>query len=365
MKLSAHYLKIACVLATIETLLLSTPLIAQRVKNSITFRPVTLSASDGLSFEIFYFHQQVNQQNLQPLSNGSILQIGDRYGIIFTPSKPCYVYIFESDTSGKIVQLFPSGNDAEDLPFQNRNPVQQGKTYYIPSQDSPGRAIKQPMLKQIAVLASLEPDSLIEEQYQFMLSEQKARNDFGTLIAQDELSRTIDMKNLSKITPIIQPGWIKKRPFYSPMIAAQIVQVLRMPFSMRGGTENIEEEKITPEELKGLPAATLLNFFKIRSSKITPESEPILSEYGKALKTELRDAVMVIAAHTDNQGSPDENQQLAQRRAKAVRDFLYRHFQISADRLFIYSYGGSQPLVSNENAEGRRLNNRIELIRIK
>lgn len=362
MKLSAHYLILVCVWLMTGILISPRLLMAQKEEESMAIRPVTISTSGGPIAKLSYFHKPANQHTEQPLSNGSIMQVGDVYRITFTPAKNCYVYIFEHDVSGKIVQLFP-GNPAEDVSSQNSNPVQKDTAYYVPSRRNLWRTVNQPMLRHLSLLASSEPDTTIEEQYQFMLSEQKAQNDFGTLLAQDELNRTIEIKSLSKVTPIIQPGWMKKRPFNSPMIAAQIIQVLRIPFSMRGG--DFEEKTMTPEMLKGLPTATLLNLFKGRSAEILPESKPVLAEYGKALQTDLREVVIVIAAHTDNQGSPEENLQLAQRRAEAVQNFFYKHFQIPADRLRLYFYGGSQPLVSNETSEGRRLNNRIELIRIK
>ncbi|MFO7838078.1 MAG: OmpA family protein [Desulfosalsimonadaceae bacterium] len=67
-----------------------------------------------------------------------------------------------------------------------------------------------------------------------------------------------------------------------------------------------------------------------------------------------------IQGHTDNQGSDAYNQKLSERRARAVRDFL-AEAGIDKDRLCYEGYGESEPVASNENAEGRMKNRRVEI----
>ncbi len=70
----------------------------------------------------------------------------------------------------------------------------------------------------------------------------------------------------------------------------------------------------------------------------------------------------VIEGHTDNTGSADYNQKLSQRRAESVRDYLIRHFNISPDRLAAKGYGKDRPIATNDTAEGRLRNRRIEAV---
>jgi|GEM_PF-2745110 len=67
-----------------------------------------------------------------------------------------------------------------------------------------------------------------------------------------------------------------------------------------------------------------------------------------------------IEGHTDGQGSHGSNQALALRRADAVRQGLVA-LGVAADRLGTRALGDSQPAASNDTAEGRRANRRVEI----
>ena len=66
-----------------------------------------------------------------------------------------------------------------------------------------------------------------------------------------------------------------------------------------------------------------------------------------------------IAGHTDNVGNADGNQKLSENRAKAVVDYL-KSKGVDATRLTYKGYGETQPVTSNDTAEGRALNRRTE-----
>jgi flagellar motor protein MotB len=71
--------------------------------------------------------------------------------------------------------------------------------------------------------------------------------------------------------------------------------------------------------------------------------------------------VVEVRGHTDNQGSDAYDQQISARRAEIVRDVLVRD-GIHSDRIVARGFGKSRPLLSNDTAEGRARNRRIELI---
>jgi OmpA-OmpF porin, OOP family len=68
-----------------------------------------------------------------------------------------------------------------------------------------------------------------------------------------------------------------------------------------------------------------------------------------------------VFGHTDAQGKDAYNQQLSDGRAKAVMDYLVSR-GIPADRLSSRGFGETQPIASNETAEGRAQNRRVELL---
>ena len=70
---------------------------------------------------------------------------------------------------------------------------------------------------------------------------------------------------------------------------------------------------------------------------------------------------VVIEGHTDSVGSDVYNLDLSERRADAVRDFLLQN-GVKPAQLTTRGYGKASPVASNNTAEGRQQNRRVELI---
>ncbi len=83
-----------------------------------------------------------------------------------------------------------------------------------------------------------------------------------------------------------------------------------------------------------------------------------LGELAKFLKR-FDQVDVSIDGHTDSVGAETYNQQLSQRRAQAVVDMLVNTYGIEASRLKAVGYGESQPVASNDTAEGRAENRRV------
>ena len=76
---------------------------------------------------------------------------------------------------------------------------------------------------------------------------------------------------------------------------------------------------------------------------------------------EFNQTVIVSAGHTDSRGSDAYNQALSERRANSVKEYLQAQ-GITATRLTARGYGETQAVASNDTAEGRAQNRRVELI---
>ncbi len=83
-----------------------------------------------------------------------------------------------------------------------------------------------------------------------------------------------------------------------------------------------------------------------------------LGELAKFLKR-FDEVDVSIDGHTDSVGAETYNQQLSQRRAQAVVDMLVNTYGIDASRLKAVGYGESNPVASNDTAEGRAENRRV------
>ncbi len=73
------------------------------------------------------------------------------------------------------------------------------------------------------------------------------------------------------------------------------------------------------------------------------------------------DLRLAIEGNTDSVGSDSMNQTLSERRAGAVMDYLAKE-NIPAASMTSKGYGKTQPIASNDTAEGRQQNRRVELV---
>lgn len=99
------------------------------------------------------------------------------------------------------------------------------------------------------------------------------------------------------------------------------------------------------------------------SYTIKAESFKTLKEIGELLQDdpELR---LLIEGHTDSDGSDEHNLTLSQNRANSVRDYLIATYDIEPDRLEAKGWGESKPIDTNDTAEGKANNRRVELVKL-
>lgn len=70
----------------------------------------------------------------------------------------------------------------------------------------------------------------------------------------------------------------------------------------------------------------------------------------------------VLEGHTDSSGAASYNQQLSERRARAVYNYLVNQANVAAGRLSFIGYGEANPIASNETAEGKQTNRRVSAV---
>jgi outer membrane protein OmpA-like peptidoglycan-associated protein len=99
--------------------------------------------------------------------------------------------------------------------------------------------------------------------------------------------------------------------------------------------------------------------FAIDSADLRPEFFQVLNGVAMVLD-EYESTVIEIAGQTDSTGSDAYNQQLSERRARTVADYLGAR-GIQPTRLLPVGAGERYPIAENDNAEGRQLNRRVEL----
>ena len=99
--------------------------------------------------------------------------------------------------------------------------------------------------------------------------------------------------------------------------------------------------------------------FSSGGSAIVNDFYPVLDSVAIVIK-EYNKTLVVVAGHTDSDGSDSLNQNLSQQRANAVSGYL-RSQGIADIRLDSVGFGERQPVASNATAQGKQLNRRVEI----
>lgn len=100
--------------------------------------------------------------------------------------------------------------------------------------------------------------------------------------------------------------------------------------------------------------------FEVGEADLLPAAEQNLADVIELLESEP-DKQIRIEGHTDATGGSELNLRLSRERAEAVRDALVR-LGIAADRITAVGMGEDFPIASNETAEGRARNRRVDVI---
>jgi OOP family OmpA-OmpF porin len=134
------------------------------------------------------------------------------------------------------------------------------------------------------------------------------------------------------------------------------------------GCDGVTADK-TAELFVGQPSGLLTNItipaasmFAFDSAELTDEGKAALGKYRDELRPELSEAyAAIIIGHTDSSGDPNYNMDLSERRAKAVRDYLV-NTGVDPELLRVAGLGDLSPIASNDTAEGRAMNRRVEVV---
>lgn len=106
--------------------------------------------------------------------------------------------------------------------------------------------------------------------------------------------------------------------------------------------------------------------FDSGKAQIRSEAYPVLDKVASILKENVAQFNVGIEGHTDNQNIRysgwKTNWELSSARALSVLHYLVNEKGMSPQRLSAIGYGEYQPVDSNETAQGRQLNRRVEIV---
>lgn len=102
--------------------------------------------------------------------------------------------------------------------------------------------------------------------------------------------------------------------------------------------------------------------FDVNKATLKPESMGIINEIATMMK-EHPDISFSVEGHTDSDGDNDFNQTLSEQRAETVVNTL-KDMGIDGSRMTSKGWGESKPVDSNDTAEGKANNRRVEFVKV-
>lgn len=99
--------------------------------------------------------------------------------------------------------------------------------------------------------------------------------------------------------------------------------------------------------------------FDVNSAALKGDFFSVLDSVNLVLK-EYKSTLVTVAGHTDSSGADDYNMSLSQQRAQTVAQYL-NNKGVATERLAAVGYGESQPVASNNTADGKARNRRVEI----
>ncbi len=116
----------------------------------------------------------------------------------------------------------------------------------------------------------------------------------------------------------------------------------------------------TRDTARGLIANMSDVLFKTASFELLPGARERLAKVS-GIVLAYPSLHLQIEGHTDSVGGDEYNQNLSEKRAGAVRDYLVQQ-GITANSIEARGFGKTQPIASNDTPEGRQQNRRVELV---
>ena len=138
--------------------------------------------------------------------------------------------------------------------------------------------------------------------------------------------------------------------------------------------KKMDKQQAELEKIEGAQVETVTDSNNLQAIKVTFDSGILFATGKSALSTSSKDALLKFAnslksnpetdvkiyGHTDNTGSREVNVKLSNERAESVAKYLISN-GVAGTRLVTEGKAYDEPVASNETAEGRAQNRRVEI----
>jgi OOP family OmpA-OmpF porin len=117
-------------------------------------------------------------------------------------------------------------------------------------------------------------------------------------------------------------------------------------------------ETMSEKKIAGIKIGSI--YFDYDKFDLKPQEKEELNQLGKFLQANPK-AFVAVQGFCDSRGTPEYNMKLSRERAEAVTDYLVKNSKVDPARVATMWYGEANPAASNDTAEGRTKNRRVEI----
>lgn len=168
----------------------------------------------------------------------------------------------------------------------------------------------------------------------------------------------------------------KTQPYQAPVQSEVIAQEpssipeepiteLVAPVEQKPVIVEIDNDKDALNRESTAPVETLVTRqinFDTNSTVLKPQYYEVLAQIARYVMKGDGFDKLIVKGHTDSQGSDSYNLDLSQRRAEAVRKVLLKVTKVKSSKISAEGLGETQPVATNQTAEGRAQNRRVEFV---
>lgn len=165
----------------------------------------------------------------------------------------------------------------------------------------------------------------------------------------------------SAATPVVAP----QAAVEAPVAAAPVVTAAPEPVAAAPAPVVAETPVVIAAPAAAKPAVENFSvsgaaLFEFDRAELKPDAQKQLSELAGKVKSQKDLDEVVITGYADAMGPEPYNEVLSKKRAESVKDFLLQQGVVSK-RVVIQAMGEEKPVASNDTAEGRAQNRRVEV----
>lgn len=123
--------------------------------------------------------------------------------------------------------------------------------------------------------------------------------------------------------------------------------------------EQIPNTEVKREEDRLVVTMSDAVLFDVNSAVLKLEAKDTLGQMADVM-IRYPDTDILVKGHTDSTGSEKYNQELSERRAKTVKNYLIDK-GVSGPKITSIGFGETMPIAPNDTPEGRQKNRRVEI----